>query len=1054
MSFIKDLSKKRQKWIEANRENNFEDGIKKLLTELYPDNAHFIYELLQNAEDAQATKVKFTLSLEGLEFQHDGKRQFNEDNIESITSIGQTTKKDDFNQIGKFGVGFKAVFSYTQTPQVYSGKYAFEIKDLVCPEEIPQIPQISRDKSNSTFFLFPFNHPQKTKENCVQEIEKTLINLPDNTILFLRNIKEIIWEIDHSKKQNGYIKIFQLQKENHFLIEKKSNEIQKTNWLRFTREISIKNENEPNKKSFIAIAFRLEILNESNELQIDRKVSKGDVSIFFPAEKENSGLKFFLHAPFASTVARDSIQNKRENEILRDLLVELLVDSISKIKEFNLLDRNFLEILPNYRDSLSIFYLPFRNKIVELFQTKDYTPTWNGKYLSANNLIQADNEMKNVINKETILNHLIDDEKIDWAINAQRGSRSHDFLESLKINRWSWRDLLDNVGSAFEQPENATKILSDLPDEWLQKFYVLLGKAKEESPYSWHSIEIEDAHIIRLQDENYGVGKNTYFETEILKKGKGLSIVKPQIYQSGKDQKQNEKAKAFLELIGVKEFEPRDEIKIILEKHYKKGNLKFTHEENLKHLKKFIKFLAENPQEVKIFSNYYILRTEKDDESTRYYSMPSQIFIDTPYESTKLSNIENYLNEHNNWKLWSGYATQIKNQKNFVSFIKDIGAVSKLKINKISVQGNLLQGELKQDVLRYAARETAHGINDDYQINKLGNLLSEKNREISQLIWETISKADRRVLKANYRPNSHYSERNAPSQLVHTLKQFAWIPNKEGIFHKPEDTTREMLPDDFPFDNRNGWLDAIGVGKQAEKNKADEQQKIERAAKQLGFESAEEAKRARQWLEMSDEEKSEFEEFQQKKQLEKQQKAVPSDDSNKNDFFDEKDSDESKKNNEKSKSADKDDKDKTNLTKQPATSFIFNSADEIEYLVKSRPYQRDFKSRMKNLENKCRVTGITNIEFLIASHIKPVRDCTDAEKVDENNGFLLSPHIDKLFDKGWISFGDNGNLLCKDEIVKEVMKVWRLDFNKNVGTFNEKQKEYLAYHHNKFGFDL
>ena len=69
---LEELRQKRLKWIEANRENNFEEGIKRLLTDLYPDNAHFIYELLQNAEDPRASIVRFTLTGDAVEFEHDG----------------------------------------------------------------------------------------------------------------------------------------------------------------------------------------------------------------------------------------------------------------------------------------------------------------------------------------------------------------------------------------------------------------------------------------------------------------------------------------------------------------------------------------------------------------------------------------------------------------------------------------------------------------------------------------------------------------------------------------------------------------------------------------------------------------------------------------------------------------------------------------------------------------------------------------------------------------------------------------------------------------------
>ena len=58
-SVLQALRQKRLKWVESNRENGFDEGINRLLTELYPDNAHFIYELLQNAEDPEATIVEF-----------------------------------------------------------------------------------------------------------------------------------------------------------------------------------------------------------------------------------------------------------------------------------------------------------------------------------------------------------------------------------------------------------------------------------------------------------------------------------------------------------------------------------------------------------------------------------------------------------------------------------------------------------------------------------------------------------------------------------------------------------------------------------------------------------------------------------------------------------------------------------------------------------------------------------------------------------------------------------------------------------------------------------
>lgn len=161
---LEELRKKRLKWVEANRENGFDDGIKRLLTDLYPDNAHFIYELLQNAEDARATEVRFTLRKDRVEFEHNGDRLFSLEDVDSITSTGSSTKREDHTSIGKFGIGFKAVFAYTETPEIASGDYHFRIRDLIVPdtEELGLCTLDALDEKK-TYFSFPFIESCKTK---------------------------------------------------------------------------------------------------------------------------------------------------------------------------------------------------------------------------------------------------------------------------------------------------------------------------------------------------------------------------------------------------------------------------------------------------------------------------------------------------------------------------------------------------------------------------------------------------------------------------------------------------------------------------------------------------------------------------------------------------------------------------------------------------------------------------------------------------------------------------------------------------------------------------
>lgn len=121
------------------------------------------------------------------------------------------------------------------------------------------------------------------------------------------------------------------------------------------------------------------------------------------------------------------------------------------------------------------------------------------------------------------------------------------------------------------------------------------------------------------------------------------------------------------------------------------------------------------------------------------------------------------------------------------------------------------------------------------------------------------------------------------------------------------------------------------------------------------------------------------------------------------------------------------------------------SLTEKEQLIKARIGQGRFKTEVAKIESRCRVTKLTDIRFLIASHIKPWTKCNNQERLDGSNGLLLSPHIDRLFDKGWISFTDGGDILVAKSTPDQIIKSWNIKLE-NVGTFQSKQKTYLEYH--------
>ena len=117
-----------------------------------------------------------------------------------------------------------------------------------------------------------------------------------------------------------------------------------------------------------------------------------------------------------------------------------------------------------------------------------------------------------------------------------------------------------------------------------------------------------------------------------------------------------------------------------------------------------------------------------------------------------------------------------------------------------------------------------------------------------------------------------------------------------------------------------------------------------------------------------------------------------------------------------------------------------------EQIVRSRRGQGVFRANVLLREHSCRVTRVNEPRHLKASHIKPWRDATDAERLDGANGLLLSPHIDHLFDEGYITFSANQELVLVPEVRDKLLDAWGIDAGVRVGDFTREQHAYLEYH--------
>jgi len=137
------------------------------------------------------------------------------------------------------------------------------------------------------------------------------------------------------------------------------------------------------------------------------------------------------------------------------------------------------------------------------------------------------------------------------------------------------------------------------------------------------------------------------------------------------------------------------------------------------------------------------------------------------------------------------------------------------------------------------------------------------------------------------------------------------------------------------------------------------------------------------------------------------------------------------------------------LEEQVETDASVNETDR-EAIVRARRGQGLFKQRVMEIETRCRITGVDNVSHLLASHCKPWRDSTNEERLNGENGLLLTPSIDHLFDRGFIGFEDSGNLIISPVAHRPSLQRMGVETTRsvNVGPFTEGQRQFLEYHRN------
>lgn len=599
----------------------------------------------------------------------------------------------------------------------------------------------------------------------------------------------------------------------------------------------------------VSIAFPLENKDGSKSVTSVSSISDtfrvtpatpARVSVYFPAEKEVSGLRFHLHAPFVPELSRASIKDTDANDPLFEQLAILARQSLFKIRDMGLLTVDFLSILPNASDALPSRYQPICDAVTEAMNTESLTPTVSKSHRPAGELLQAKAALKDLLAPQDLRQIHDEDEPCEWAVTApQRNSHADRFLSGLEITRWDIDQFLDLVlrrtsdqpiwmrrNFRHQLPEKCVAFdawLVTKDSEWFQKFYAMIFReCKDDREIK----RLESSRIIRLADKTLASAKKAFFPKKGTDDDPNFPSIDTSVLTTGRSNVDREAARKFLETVGVREVGQREQIEAVLSAHYRKDQ-KRTFVEHLEDLKRFLDLIHKEPDSIRVF-----LMSKTLLNSNYQWCRPSQLYLDDPFQTTGLQAFFGAIEDSETRSQLSRQYHDAGFAETVGEFATAVGVISRLKIDEVSCSDNPNVGFLVHEAPGNPSR---HKIDRDYWIEGLDEAIENPSLALSELIWKTISsRGDAKWTRARYKNNQVQPIREHVSRLAAFLKEAAWVPQRGGEFVMPADADDQLLPESFEFARGWEWLKPIGFGENVAK-RTEEYKKRKEVAAELGF---------------------------------------------------------------------------------------------------------------------------------------------------------------------------------------------------------------------------
>lgn len=735
------------KWREYEKgvERKSRNNIKGLLVEIYGKPTHFVYELIQNADDAGAKRIKLLMTSEGLVFYHDGPKDFSLKDVFGITAIGylDSEKRNNNESIGKYGVGFKSVFAVTKTPYIYNRTFCFRIEDFTIPYKEKSIPL----GDYTTIIKIPFS---KTDTYSKADIMKRLVDefnkIDTATIMFLRNIERV--DIEYRSKRTT-IGIERCKKKNYELI---NNPAENEEYISFK-----------DPTTHTSIVFRK---NENEIAPLDSP----KIYSFLPTD-EQSELSFYVDAPFNLKINRGMIdfEEKKNQEILENIK-ELFAKSLGTLKNEGYINADFLEkVMPMDEELLgrSTVYDALYQTIKKIIQKDDFLPTTSGKYVNAKGgLLYSDNEMANLLNKGVL-----------WFDIKENHYNTRQFL----VNELEIKEV-DIVEFARIVSKNLNNNTSK---EFLYRFYELCAMSVGQYDY-WNINSLKRIPIIMTRNGKFRSVCDNNGDEQLFRPSKGLQPAQiiNNMFLDIKDEYRRNNINHLLNVLGIGTRTPAQTIqKTIMAKWDK-----YSNDEKLAkffEINELYNDLSEKDKEdvIKLLRDKPILRYTLNNKRT--WASASEMLIGSKeqlllYDGLNIPILDKKL-------LKSNKIIDEKVIKGTEDFCRDLGIITGFPFIEDDYHYDYCHETLLDEETIKKYNIPTHDYNNWWsqkrkRILKLKEVIKRiRTEEQAKAMVALLSRIDNRdqfsetVAGCNYRGYRPHDPKNIPSEFIREINKGKWV---------------------------------------------------------------------------------------------------------------------------------------------------------------------------------------------------------------------------------------------------------------------------------------